>query len=136
MSLKCTERIHENAIDILNSRRRPKRPSLAPGSNPQVAAVTSDLTRICGAKGNLDLRGTPSIVGMKQWLHRIGHSTADVDSLNIIHVAGTKGKESTCAFIESFLRAHGQRTGFPRKTGLYTSPHLILPEERIRICNR
>ncbi|KAI1169962.1 folylpolyglutamate synthase [Nemania sp. FL0916] len=56
-----------------------------------------------------------------------------VDKLNIIHVAGTKGKGSTCAFVESFLRAYGERTGFPRKTGLYTSPHLIDPEERIRI---
>ncbi len=59
--------------------------------------------------------------------------TADIDNLNIVHVAGTKGKGSTCAFIESFLRAFGARTGFPRKTGLYTSPHLIYPEERIRI---
>lgn len=59
--------------------------------------------------------------------------TADIDRLNIIHVAGTKGKGSTCAFLESFLRAHGKRTGFPRKTGLYTSPHLIHPEERIRL---
>jgi folylpolyglutamate synthase len=57
----------------------------------------------------------------------------DINRLNIIHVAGTKGKGSTCAFTESFLRAHGRRTGFPRKTGLYTSPHLILPEERIRL---
>ena len=53
--------------------------------------------------------------------------------MNIIHIAGTKGKGSTCAFTESFLRAHGTRTGFPRKTGLYTSPHLFVPEERIRI---
>ena len=58
---------------------------------------------------------------------------ADINSLNIIHVAGTKGKGSTCAFVESFLRVHGKRTGFPQKTGLYTSPHLIYPEERIRI---
>lgn len=48
-------------------------------------------------------------------------------------MAGTKGKGSTCAFIESLLRAHGARTGFPRKTGLYTSPHLIHPAERIRL---
>jgi folylpolyglutamate synthase len=59
--------------------------------------------------------------------------TADVDNLNIIHVAGTKGKGSTCAFTESFLRAFQHRTGFPAKSGLYTSPHLICAEERIRI---
>ncbi|KAL9615864.1 MAG: hypothetical protein Q9160_009198 [Pyrenula sp. 1 TL-2023] len=47
--------------------------------------------------------------------------------------SGTKGKGSTCAFIESFLRAHGRRHGRPLKTGLYTSPHLIYPEERIRL---
>lgn len=56
-----------------------------------------------------------------------------MDNLNIIHVAGTKGKGSTCAFAESFLRAFQHRTGFPAKTGLYTSPHLICAEERIRI---
>ena len=53
--------------------------------------------------------------------------------MNIVHVAGTKGKGSTCAFTESFLRVHGKWSGFPRRTGLYTSPHLISPEERIRI---
>jgi folylpolyglutamate synthase len=53
--------------------------------------------------------------------------------MNVIHVAGTKGKGSTCAFAESFLRAHGRRTGFPKRTGLYTGPHLLYPEERIRI---
>lgn len=60
----------------------------------------------------------------------------DVNALNVIHIAGTKGKGSTCAFTESFLRAHGQRTGFPCKTGLYTSPHMVLPEERIRIDSK
>ena len=44
-----------------------------------------------------------------------------------VHVAGTNGKESTCAMIEAALRAHG------RLTGLYTSPHLISPTECIRI---
>lgn len=53
--------------------------------------------------------------------------------MKVIHVAGTKGKGSTCAFIESLLRAHGKRTGFPRKVGLYTSPHLSSVTERIRI---
>jgi len=48
-------------------------------------------------------------------------------------VAGTKGKGSTCAFAHSFLKAHGERTGFPHKIGLYTSPHMLRTRERIRI---
>jgi dihydrofolate synthase/folylpolyglutamate synthase len=45
-----------------------------------------------------------------------------------VHVAGTNGKGSTCAMIEAGLRAAGSRTG------LYTSPHLVEPTERIRIA--
>ncbi|MBI3684677.1 MAG: bifunctional folylpolyglutamate synthase/dihydrofolate synthase [Acidobacteria bacterium] len=45
-----------------------------------------------------------------------------------VHVAGTNGKGSTCAMIESGLRAAGV------KTGLFTSPHLVEPTERIRIA--
>ena len=44
-----------------------------------------------------------------------------------ILVAGTNGKGSTCAFLESILRHHGL------KVGLYTSPHLIDIRERIQI---
>jgi dihydrofolate synthase/folylpolyglutamate synthase len=49
------------------------------------------------------------------------------DRLRIVHVAGTNGKGSTCAMIESALRAQGLRTG------LFTSPHLSQPTERIRV---
>jgi dihydrofolate synthase/folylpolyglutamate synthase len=45
----------------------------------------------------------------------------------IVHIAGTNGKGSTAAMIESGLRAAGYRTG------LFTSPHLVEPTERIRI---
>ncbi|MEZ4521090.1 MAG: folylpolyglutamate synthase/dihydrofolate synthase family protein [Thermomicrobiales bacterium] len=45
----------------------------------------------------------------------------------IIHVAGTKGKGSTCAFIESVARACGNATG------LFTTPHLHTVRERIQI---
>jgi dihydrofolate synthase/folylpolyglutamate synthase len=44
-----------------------------------------------------------------------------------IHIAGTKGKGSTAAMIESVLRAAGHRTG------LYTSPHLHTFRERIQV---
>ena len=44
-----------------------------------------------------------------------------------IHIAGTNGKGSTSMLIESVLREHGL------KTGLYTSPHLVNFNERIRV---
>src|SRR4051812_41142969 len=44
-----------------------------------------------------------------------------------IHIAGTKGKGSTCAILASVLRAAGYRTG------LFTSPHLTDVSERIQI---
>src|SRR5512135_739649 len=48
-------------------------------------------------------------------------------AFRIVHVAGTNGKGSTCAMIDAGLRAAGVRTG------LFTSPHLIEPTERIQI---
>ena len=45
----------------------------------------------------------------------------------VIHVAGTNGKGSTCAMIAAGLMAAGVRTG------LFTSPHLIEPTERIQV---
>ena len=48
-------------------------------------------------------------------------------SFRSVHVAGTNGKGSTCAMIEAGLREAGVRTG------LFTSPHLIEPVERIQI---
>lgn len=44
-----------------------------------------------------------------------------------IHIAGTNGKGSTCAMLESICRASGM------KTGMYTSPHLLYLGERIQI---
>ncbi|CAN6323570.1 unnamed protein product [Urochloa humidicola] len=50
-----------------------------------------------------------------------------ISQLKVIHVAGTKGKGSTCTFAESILRSCGFRTG------LFTSPHLIDVRERFRL---
>lgn len=50
-----------------------------------------------------------------------------LDTLSVIHVSGTKGKGSTCALVESILRATGLRTGF------YSSPHLVDVTERFRL---
>jgi len=52
------------------------------------------------------------------------------DRCRFVHVAGTNGKGSTCAMIEAALRADG------RRTGLFISPHLQEPTERISIEGR
>jgi dihydrofolate synthase/folylpolyglutamate synthase len=49
------------------------------------------------------------------------------EQLRFIHVAGTNGKGSTCAMLESIYRAAGLRVG------LFTSPHLVSFRERIQI---
>ncbi|KAJ0339633.1 hypothetical protein COL154_011309 [Colletotrichum chrysophilum] len=76
-----------------------------------------------------------SVKEMRAYLARIGYTTADLDKLNVIHVAGTKGKGSTCAFTDSILASHRalSPSSVPRKVGLLISPHLIAVRERIRI---
>ena len=51
----------------------------------------------------------------------------DLRGTRVIHVAGTNGKGSVCAMIDSICRAQGYRTG------LFTSPHLVTFRERIRV---
>ena len=50
--------------------------------------------------------------------------------MKINHVAGTNGKGSVCAYIDSMLRSEG------RKTGLFTSPHLVKLNERITVSGK
>lgn len=64
-------------------------------------------------------------------LERVGEvlTRLGVDSrFPVITVGGTNGKGSTCAMLESMLRAAGYRTG------LYTSPHLVRYNERVRVA--
>ena len=66
----------------------------------------------------------PGLKRMRRLLDRLGHPE---HGLNFIHIAGTNGKGSTAAALDSILRAAGF---FP---GLYTSPHLVDFRERIRL---
>ncbi len=49
------------------------------------------------------------------------------EKLKVIHVAGTNGKGSVCAYLDGMLRSEG------KSTGLFTSPHLVKVNERIRV---
>ena len=66
----------------------------------------------------------PGLERMERLLAALGNPER---SLRCLHVAGTNGKGSVCAFAESMLREGGY------STGLYTSPHLVRFAERIRI---
>ena len=66
----------------------------------------------------------PGLYNTRKLLASLGNPET---SLRFIHVAGTNGKGSTCAFIASFLQQSGYRVG------LFTSPHLIDFRERIRV---
>lgn len=70
---------------------------------------------------NYDLRRVEEILG------RLGSPHLKVKS---VHVAGSKGKGSVSAMIASALTASGY------KTGLYTSPHLLAFNERVRVDNQ
>lgn len=66
-------------------------------------------------------------------LGRLQHLLAKLDHPErrlppVIHVAGTNGKGSTCAFLRAFAESAG------RRTHVYTSPHLVRFNERIRLA--
>lgn len=61
---------------------------------------------------------------IRELLERLGRPQ---DRLNFVHVAGTNGKGSTCAYLASILSAAGYRTG------MFTSPYIERFEERIRV---
>ena len=77
----------------------------------------------------------PAIPEMLAWLRRAGIEAADLgkgspqqpQGLRCVHVAGTKGKGSVCAFLTSILT----RCPAAGRVGTYTSPHLVTVRERI-----
>jgi dihydrofolate synthase/folylpolyglutamate synthase len=64
---------------------------------------------------------------MRRLVAELGHPERNYP---VIHVAGTNGKGSVSAMIESVLRSAG------RRTGLYTSPHLVKLGERVQVDRR
>ena len=67
-----------------------------------------------------------SVQDVRRFLDALGAPDRD---LNIIHVAGTNGKGSVCAYLTQALMDAG------KKTGTFLSPHLVSIRERIRINN-
>lgn len=75
----------------------------------------------------LEQRIIPGLDRVKVALGRLGHPEHVFTSVLVV---GTNGKGATAALLARLLEAHGVRTG------LYTSPHLVHVEERIRVDGR
>jgi dihydrofolate synthase/folylpolyglutamate synthase len=84
------------------------------------------MIRPAGPHGPENVR--PGLSRILLSMRRSGHPEA---CFHTLHIAGTNGKGSTAAFSEAVL---GPLAGGP--VGLFTSPHLMSPEERIRVGGR
>jgi dihydrofolate synthase/folylpolyglutamate synthase len=77
-----------------------------------------------------DLRWFGAKFGLTNTLKLAALAGNPQEQLRFIHVAGTNGKGSTCAMLESIYRAAGLRVG------LFTSPHLVAFGERLQVNRR
>ena len=85
------------------------------------------MTRAEALKYLYDLRLYGSKLGLENPRRLAEAVGRPQDRLRFVHVAGTNGKGSVCALLESVYRAAGYRTG------MFTSPHLIDFSERIQV---
>src|SRR2546428_4814343 len=74
-----------------------------------------------------DLRWFGTKLGLANTIRLAALAGNPHHKLRFVHVAGTNGKGSTCAMLESIYRAAGLRVG------LFTSPHLVSFRERIQV---
>ena len=95
-------------------------PDHAVSSNP---AVQAQLARLWSLSPGADVLGLSRITAL---LARLGDPHLRLPP--VFHVAGTNGKGSTCAFLRAMLEAGGKRVH------VYSSPHLVRFNERIRIA--
>lgn len=75
-----------------------------------LAALDSTQQRGASLRRAYDTR-TQCLAAMRVYLRRVGLDEAALARIPTLHVTGSKGKGSTCAFVEAVLRAKGLRTG-------------------------
>ena len=92
----------------------------ATSDDPAVQGQLDRLARLSLPQGRFGLETITALC------ERLGNPEAQLPP--VLHVAGTNGKGSTCAFLRSILEASGNRVH------VYTSPHLVRFNERIRVA--
>ena len=97
-------------------------PDQAVSTDPE---VQRQLDRLATLSPGADILGLERISAL---LARLGNPERKLPP--VFHVAGTNGKGSTCAFLRAAIEAAGL------KAHVYTSPHLVRFNERIRIAGK
>ncbi|KAG0489593.1 hypothetical protein HPP92_006456 [Vanilla planifolia] len=100
---------------------------IMPPSSRYEAAMKALSSLITKKKRGDGSKRTEKFDQMFRYLQALELDQQCITELKIIHIAGTKGKGSTCAFSEAILRECGLQTG------LFTSPHLMDVRERYRL---
>ncbi|EDO04790.1 hypothetical protein SS1G_07273 [Sclerotinia sclerotiorum 1980 UF-70] len=136
------ERSYRNAVTLLESRKYRVKISRRSRASQLLKKTT------CGSSGGEDsssertknrlstsggIPKKPENESMNEWLDALGYTHKE---FHVIHVTGTKGKESTCMFVKSFLSSYASRTGVLRKIGLYTNPYSPNIREPIKINSK
>ncbi len=98
---------------------------MADGATSDHPAVQKQLDRLSLLSPGRDILGLERIAEV---LRRLGNPQKDIPP--VFHVAGTNGKGSTCAFLRAAIEAEGL------KAHVYTSPHLVRFNERVRISGK
>src|SRR5436309_6760493 len=120
------------AVSLLVQRQRDSRAVLdSQGIRSRLRPDTLSVPRLSPYKETLAWLYGLQRFGIKLGLENIQRLIAELQldprGTRVIHVAGTNGKGSVCAMIDSICRAQGYRAG------LFTSPHLVTFRERIRV---
>ncbi|KAJ8981974.1 hypothetical protein NQ317_002148 [Molorchus minor] len=90
-----------------------------PASPEDYMSAIEALNRLQTRSSGVSPNKEDKLKEMYKFLQRCDISMDKLDQLSVVHVTGTHGKGSTCAYTENILRNHGYRTGF------YSSPHLL-----------
>lgn len=98
---------------------------MADGARSDHPPLQTQLDRLAALSPGSDVLGLGRIGRL---LDRLGNPHEDLPP--VFHVAGTNGKGSTCAYLRACLEAAGH------KVHVYTSPHLVRFNERIRLAGR